>query len=235
MPRTPKRQFALALTCAGALVACGAPQDPDPSPVTTPPARTTEIPLPTPAEFDETEPGEPALDEVIFEGDYPIDVGPAGMVTVTVQNGSDAAVTLSDIQLEPGWRQENLEEDRDELELELVSDDGSIDIDVTVNNRRFDTDVSIDIPAQNGEFMFRLGGAGTITVEVDDDAVRVQNLDVRDDWEVRGEDRGRDRTVDIELTNPETRQAVEFEAEADDDRLDVQLNTRTRSVRITHE
>lgn len=189
-----------------------------------------EIVLPTPVPLDDLEPGEPPLTEVVFEGDYAIDAGPAGVVVVAV---SDGTVTLADEQLAPGWIHESLGEDGGSLELELTRGDDSVEVEVAVSAREFSTDVQIDIAAEPGESSYSLG-AGDVTISVDGDRVELANIAVGDDWDVRGEDRGR-RRVDLDISHRETRQNVAFRAETDDDRLDVRISTRTRSVRITHE
>lgn len=230
MARTLIVPAALASTLV--LTACGAADYGAESPPATPGVqRTTEIPLPTPVPIDEPAASDPALDEVVFTGEYPVDAGPAGSIVVTV---SDGGVTLADLLLEPGWRQESLDEDGRDLEVELVSADSTVEVEVTADQRRFDTHVAIDQPV-TAELEYPLGGVGTVVIAVEDGAVRVSSVNVPDDWEVRGGDSERSRSVDLRITNRDTRQEIRFNAETDDDRLDIDVTMRTRAIRIAHE
>ncbi|GGC54518.1 hypothetical protein IEU95_09355 [Hoyosella rhizosphaerae] len=224
----------LAVTIA--TTSCSAPNTSPTEPAT--PSPTVEVPTPpttppTTAPTAPTTPVEPPLDEVVFEGTYTLSVGPAGTITVDVAPDN---ITLHSTALNQGWSIHDFDEDGNEFDIEIRSDSSTITFEIEVEDRQFDTDLTLRGPAPDAPQTYPLGGAGSITVEVDDRRLTATTVSVADDWTARGHDiRGNSRTINIELRHNTTRQSVTFEAATRGDDLIVEIATRTQAIRISHQ
>lgn len=160
-----------------------------------------------------------------FDGEYPIRAGEAGTVVVVV---SGRQITLRDVQLEPGWRQIGLDQDFDEVSVTFAGDSRVTKVDAEVDDGRFDTDVEVESPAIDGRFSYPMGDAGVASVDVTGGFVALAGVEAATGWVATVDERElADGEVQIDVRNDAASQTVEFDAEVDDGRMKVHVDTRT--------
>jgi hypothetical protein len=227
-----RRQMIIGLSLAGMLVAAGctaAPGDNRRSPLevgstsqadASPTATEGSTPGTNPAGTPTATDGEPA------SGSSSYSAGDAGTVTLAVEGRS---VALEGVQVAANWQQvgeprasaselridfagPNNREIRFEAEVER---DGTLDIDVKERRPHADGTVTIDLPE----------GAGRATFTVAGQRITLDGVAPADGWEVRGPERD-DDSFEVDVVNADRQIKVELEAEIDDGRLELEIETR---------
>ncbi|MCW4354115.1 hypothetical protein ONR57_12475 [Hoyosella sp. YIM 151337] len=153
------------------------------------------------------------------DGDVVVSAGEAGAVLVRLDGD---VLTLIDVVPEPGWEQVKLEQDPGEIEVDFVRGADTVEVEIEIDDGRLDIEVDTKTPATDGERTYPLEGAGSVTIDVRAGFVSLISVDVADGWVASvDEEELREGEVEIDLRNSATGQTVEFDAEVDDGRLEV--------------
>lgn len=229
--RTKRASMATAVAAGGlALVACGAPTQPvEPvdlrssagGQISSVPLRTDPQPAPGPGQGPGSGAGTAGVD-----GEYEVAAGDAATVRFAV---AGRQVTVQNLTVASGWQQVRDDRRPEEVDLSFVRDRTVVDLEAEVDDGRFDTDVDIDSPAAPARITYPVADAGTVTVEVPgDDRVSLVSHEAAPGWVASVDERELDRgDVEIRFRNDGANRSVEFDADTDDGRLNVDIDTRT--------
>lgn len=144
-------------------------------------------------------------------------VGDAGTVEFTI---GDGGLELIEALPDDGWEHEIEVDGNEEIEVDFRQEGREHTIEIEYDDGVLEIEIDLEVdPAEPGTFA--LGPAGTVEIAVDGDDVRLVDLSPADGWDVTEQDTD-DGEVDIQLRQGDV--VWDFEAEVDDDRLEVHLD-----------
>lgn len=207
---TPTRTLALAV---GGLVlaGCAAPAPAVPAVDLGPAAATGVAPAtPVPAGID---------------GEYTVPTGDAATVRFAV---TDALIEVLESTPAPGWRQSVDDRRPQEVDLGFVRDGTTVSVDAEIDDGRFETEVDIDSPTVPGRTTYRVGDAGSLTIDVVGDRVGLVGQESGPGWVVTVDERElAEGEVEVRFRNDGESRTVDVDADIDDGRLSVDIDSRT--------
>lgn len=228
MMKRSKQSVVLAAVAAGALAigACGSAAPPvgpvelgatnDDGPVATTPGAAGQGASPDPA------PGQGQ--DVSLDGEYLVDMGEVGTARFAVQGFQ---LSLVDLQPAQGWQVVKEEYEPDEIEIDLVNGPVRVDLEVEIDDGRFETELDIDRPAVPGPYTYTVGEAGTVTIDTDGRGVMLVGQDTAPGWVATvDQEELAEGEVEIDFRD-EAGRVAEFDAEVDDGELEVEIDTAT--------
>lgn len=141
---------------------------------------------------------------------------------------TDSMIEVVESTPAPGWQQ--VEDDRRprEVDLAFVRDGTTVSVDAEIDDGRFETDVDVDAPATPGRSTYRVGDAGSLTIEVVGDRVGLVGQETGPGWVTTVDERElAEGEVAVRFRNDGESRTVDVDADIDDGRLSVEIDSRT--------
>lgn len=183
-------------------------------------------PFPSPPPQEPGSPGAGGSDALGLDGEYPVQLGPAGTATFVVRGNQ---VSLQDVALEPGWQQTAERPDDEGVELRFGDGTSTVQVEAELDDGRFETDVDVDTPLAPGEVTYPVADAGSVTVDISPTGVGLVSQEAASGWvaTVDSEDLRRGN-VEIHFRNDGASRSVEFDAEVErGDMLNIDIDSKT--------
>lgn len=224
----PTKRAGLLLTVAAAgltATACGASAPPVGPVELSSSSGSAAAPVSGTAQSDLSAAQQPGGRQAGVDGEYKVDAGEAGTVRFAV---AGRQVSLLDVALEPGWQQVRDEQRPGEIALAFSRDQTVVGVEAEVDDGRFETDVDIETSLVPGAKSYPVGDAGTVTIDPSDRSVTLVGQEAAPGWVVTVDEQElAEGDVEIQFRNDEARRSLSFEADVDNGRLNLDIDTRT--------
>lgn len=148
-------------------------------------------------------------------------VGDAGEVEFALANG---ALSLTEVRPADGWQQRVSDEKADEIEVHLTRDttDWKFEVELDADNLEISKELEIK-QAEGGTY--RVGSAGEVSYDTDGTTVTLNDVRPSQGWTVTKRDESSD-DIEIDFRNDDTGGSAEFEAEADDGAVELEISQK---------
>lgn len=161
-----------------------------------------------------------------IDGQYDVAAGGAALVRMEV---AGAALTVLENTPADGWQLVEDDRDVDEAQLTYLRGADVVELDADIDDGRFETDLQMESFPVAGPVTYQVADAGNVTIEVVNNRVMLVGQEAAPGWIATVDERElSDGEVEIRFRSEATPGAVsDFDAQIDDGRLDVDIDTTT--------
>lgn len=214
---------ALAGTLTLALLLAGCSGGNAPEPTVTESTAASTSPAPDTESNDAKRPASDVSGAVDEVRDGTWQVGDAGEVEFTAQNGN---LSLTEVRPAAGWQQRVTDEKASELEVHFTRDNQEWKFEVEVENGT--TQISKELTIRNGQGGdFQVGSAATVTLDTAGGKLSVSNIAPADGWSTQKQDES-PNDVELGFRNTDGDGTAEFEAETGSDGVKIEISQKLR-------